>query len=103
MRDVPSLGLLPYRPRRARRYLYSGQEIQQLMQASKTRPSCDPLRPWTSSTYYCLFGLLAVTGLRLSEALNLRVEDLDGSDTAKAVLWTTLLLLRFARPLSLRY
>lgn len=36
--------------------------------------SIDPLRCWT---YYCLFGLLAVTGLRLREALNLRTEDLD--------------------------
>jgi integrase/recombinase XerD len=80
--EVPPLGLLPYRPRRARPYLYSGQEIQQLLKAAKTRPSCDPLRSWT---YYCLFGLLAVTGLRLSEALNLRVEDLDGPEGIIAV------------------
>ncbi len=39
--------------------------------------SIDPLRCWT---YYCLFGLLAVTGLRLGEALNLRTEDLDWSE-----------------------
>jgi integrase/recombinase XerD len=47
------------------------------MQAAKARRSCDPLRPWT---YYCLFGLLAVTGLRLSEALNLRAQDVDRSE-----------------------
>jgi integrase/recombinase XerD len=75
--EVPPLGLLPYRPSRARPYVYSGQEIQQLLEAAKTRRSCDPLRPWT---YYCLLGLLAVTGLRLSEALNLRVGDLDWSE-----------------------
>src|SRR5262252_3599900 len=37
----------------------------------------DPLRCWT---YYCLFGLLTVTGLRLGEALNLHTEDLDWSE-----------------------
>jgi integrase/recombinase XerD len=50
-------------------YFYSDHEIQTLLKAAKTRPSIDPLRPWT---YHCLFGLLAVTGLRLGEALNLR-------------------------------
>jgi integrase len=75
--EVPPLGLLPYRPARARPYFYSAQEILRLLKAAKTRPSCDPLRPWT---YYCVFGLLAVTGLRLSEALNLRAKDLDWSE-----------------------
>src|SRR5207248_6213629 len=74
--EVPPLGLLPYRPARARPYFYSDQEIQQLLKAAKARPSCDPLRPWT---YHCFFGLLAVTGLRLSEAVNLHAEDLDWS------------------------
>jgi integrase len=32
------------------------------------------LRPWT---YYCLFGLLSVSGLRLGEARNLRLSDID--------------------------
>jgi integrase len=32
------------------------------------------LRPWV---YYCLFGLLRVSGLRLGEALNLRFQDAD--------------------------
>jgi len=32
------------------------------------------LLPWV---YYCLFGLLSVTGLRLSEARNLELEDVD--------------------------
>ena len=76
--EVPPLGLLPYRPTRARPYFYSDQEIQQLLNAAKVRPSCDPLRPWT---YHCFFGLLAVTGLRLSETVNLHAEDLDWSST----------------------
>jgi integrase len=32
------------------------------------------LRPWT---FYCLFGLLSVTGLRLGEARNLELSDVD--------------------------
>ena len=75
--EVPPLGLLPFRPQRAQPYFYSHQEIRKLLNAAKARPSIDPLRPWT---YYCLFGLLAVTGLRLGEALNLRIGDIDWSE-----------------------
>jgi len=53
--EVPPLGLLPFRPQRAQPYFYSHQQIRELLNAAKTRPSIDPLRPWT---YYCLFGLL---------------------------------------------
>jgi integrase/recombinase XerD len=75
--EVPPLGLLPYRPPRAQPYFYSDHEIRKLLNAAKARPSIDPLRPWT---YYCLFGVLAVTGLRLSEALNLQSKDIDWSE-----------------------
>jgi len=75
--EVPPLGLLPYRPPRAQPYFYSNQEIEELLKAAKDRPSIDPLRCWS---YYCLFGLLAVTGLRLGEALNLRIGDMDWSE-----------------------
>jgi integrase/recombinase XerD len=75
--EVPPLGLLPYRPQRAQPYFYSDREIRTLLKAAKSRPSIDPLRPWT---YQCLFGLLAVTGLRLGEALNLRPGDMDWSE-----------------------
>jgi integrase/recombinase XerD len=75
--EVPPLGLLPYRPKRAQPYFYSDHEIRALLNAAKSRPSIDPLRPWT---YQCLFGLLAVTGLRLGEALGLRSGDMDWSE-----------------------
>jgi integrase/recombinase XerD len=74
--EVPPCGLLPHRPGRARPYLYSEDEARQLLAAAQRCRSIDPLRP---STYYCLIGLLAVTGLRLGDALNLRTEDLDRS------------------------
>ena len=75
--EVPPQGLLPYRPRRAQPYFYSDQEIRQLLDAAKARRSIDPLRHWT---YHCLFGLLAVTGLRLGEAINLRDDDVDWAE-----------------------
>jgi integrase len=50
------------------------QEIQKLLAAAlKLSPSYG-LRP---GTYYCLFGLLAVAGLRISEALKLEQPDVD--------------------------
>jgi integrase len=75
--EVPPSGLLPHRPGRAHPYFYSDDEVRQLLTAAKACLSIDPLRPWT---YHSLFGLLAVTGLRLGEALNLRTEDLDRSE-----------------------
>lgn len=75
--QIPPRGLLPHQPQRARPYLYSSDEIQRLLQAARTMPNrCerDTLRPWT---YYCLFGLLSVSGLRLGEARHLELKDVD--------------------------
>jgi integrase/recombinase XerD len=75
--QIPPPGLLPFRPKRARPYLYSTEEIQSLLRAALKMPiryDRSKLRPWT---YYCLFGLLSVAGLRLGEARNLKIEDVD--------------------------
>ena len=72
--QIPPYGLLPYRPERARPYLYTEQEIDRLLQAAKHLPPVTGLRRWT---YYCLFGLLSVTGLRISEAIALERQDVD--------------------------
>jgi integrase/recombinase XerD len=72
--EVPPWGLLPHRPRRARPYIYSEQEIKRLLEAARELPPIDGLRGWT---YYCLFGLLTVTGLRISEAMALTLQDVD--------------------------
>jgi hypothetical protein len=63
-REILCRGQALYRPKRAQPYFYSDHEIRTLLKAAKNRPSIDPLRPWT---YHCLFGLLAVTGLRLRD------------------------------------
>jgi integrase len=72
--EVPPFGLLPYRPPRARPYLYTAEEIQSLLEATARLRSTKGIRP---HSYYCLLGLLAVSGLRISEALALRNQDVD--------------------------
>jgi len=72
--EIPPDGLLPYRPKRARPYLYSDDEIRQLLHAARTLPARGGFRPWA---YQGLFGLLSVSGLRLGEARHLRVDDVD--------------------------
>lgn len=72
--EIPPYGLLPHRPGRARPYLYRDDEIRQLLDAAQQLPSVRGLR---GLTYYCLLGLLAVSGLRISEALDLQTEDVD--------------------------
>ncbi len=77
MTEVPPLGLLPYRSSRATPHLYSDEEIQSLLAAALQLPTASPstpLRPWV---FHCLFGLLSVTGMRISEALDLKIEDVD--------------------------
>jgi integrase/recombinase XerD len=72
--QVPPCGLLPHRPQRARPYLYTQEEINQLLNAAREMTPGAGLRPWT---YYCLFGLLSVSGLRIGEACNLELQDVD--------------------------
>jgi integrase len=75
--QIPPPGLLPFRPKRARPYLYSDDEIRSLLRAALNMPcrfERGALRPWT---YHCLFGLLSVSGLRLGEARNLELQDVD--------------------------
>jgi integrase len=72
--DVPPLGLIPGRYCRARPYIYSDDEIRRIVEAAAELPSVYGLRALTCST---LFGLIAVTGLRISEALSLDADDMD--------------------------
>lgn len=75
--QIPAQGLLPFQPKRARPYLYSDDEIRRLLHAAlnmRCRYERGELLPWT---YHCLFGLLSVSGLRLGEARNLELQDVD--------------------------
>src|SRR5437870_4734555 len=72
--EVPSAGLLPHRYARKRPYIYRDAEIQQLVRSAGQLPSPAGLKGRTFAT---IFGLLAVTGMRISEALALDREDVN--------------------------
>jgi integrase len=72
--EIPPGKLLPHHASRPKPYLYTKEEIDCLLRASLELSPATSLRPWT---YYYLLGLLVVSGLRISEALNLKVGDVD--------------------------
>lgn len=72
--EIPPQGLLPFRYRRKPPYIYSDVEISRLLEASSHLRSAIGLR---ASTYSTLFGLLAVTGMRVSEPIALNRQDVD--------------------------
>jgi len=75
--EIPPPDLLPFRPCRARPYLYSEEEITHLLSCALELHPIDGLRPWT---YYCLLGLLSVTGMSIGEAIRLQLEDVNLQD-----------------------
>jgi integrase len=72
--EIPQRAMLGLVPRRPEPYIYSKQEIADILRV------CSNLRPRSGirpQTYRTLFALLAVTGLRISEALRLNRDDVD--------------------------
>lgn len=73
--EIPSRDLLPAHQPRTAPYIYTPQEISQLMAAARSlRP------PLTAATFQTVIGLMASTGLRLREALALDRQDVDLAD-----------------------
>lgn len=70
--EVPAAGLWPQRPHRASPYLYSDEDIAALIAATSTLST--PLR---RATFATLIGLLAVTGIRVGEAIAADRGDVD--------------------------
>jgi integrase len=70
--ELISQDLLPQRPRRAVPYLYTDAEIRALMDATCVIPT-----PHRAATMRTLIGLLAVTGMRIGEAIRLNQGDID--------------------------
>ena len=70
--EIPPKELVPY-PKRNRKgvYIYTTQEISSLMEATKTVF----LSQMKVQTYYILIGLLATTGMRIGEIINLDLKD----------------------------
>jgi integrase len=75
--EIPPFGLLPHHSTRAKPHPYTEAEIGRLLDAALELPVAwpsTPLRPWV---FRALLGLLSVTGMRLSEVLNLELADVD--------------------------
>jgi len=72
--EVPPKDLLPGQTRRAQPYIYSAAQILRLVQTAACLEPLDGLRP---RTYGALFGLLAVTGMRVGEVAALKNNDVD--------------------------
>ena len=69
--EVPPRDVLPAIVRRASPYLYTDDEIARLISAARTRS------PRHAETLATVIGLLAVTGMRIGEAIDLDREDVQ--------------------------
>ncbi len=78
--EIPPQGFLGSAHRRTTPYIYTEDQIQGLMTAS--RELSGNLRPYSYAT---LIGLLACTGLRISEALGLQQNDVDLSQKVATI------------------
>jgi len=72
--EIPPQELLPHRYHRKPPYLYSDKEVCNLIQTARQVPAADDLRAVSNAT---LLGLLAVTGMRVGEAIGLDRNDVD--------------------------
>jgi len=71
--EVPPQGAFGrHRPQRKPPFLFTPADVKALVRAART---LGPGRSLPPHVYSTLFGLVASTGLRISEALNLRIED----------------------------
>ena len=72
--EVPPAGLIAGKLRRSRPYIYSEAELAAIVVRASKLPSRYGIRGRSCST---LFGLIAVTGLRINEAIALDDDDVD--------------------------
>jgi len=72
--EVPDESIFGPEPGRVAPHIYHEDEIVELLAAARQLGPRGSLRPMTFET---LFGLMASTGLRVSEAIHLRVDDVD--------------------------
>jgi integrase/recombinase XerD len=72
--EIPPLGLLPFTHQRPSPYFFTDDDIDGLLQGALVLPAKED---FAQHTLHCLFGLLSVAGLRISEALGLTLNDVD--------------------------
>jgi integrase/recombinase XerD len=70
--EIPPPDIFPHRRQRATPYLFSQQDICRLLE--EARRLRNPMR---AASYEALFGLLAVSGMRIGEAVALERENVD--------------------------
>jgi len=75
--EVPPERLVPRHTRRARPHIYSDAEVRKILLGSANLASTRGLKGLRGPTFAALFGLVAVTGMRISEALALDCSDVD--------------------------
>jgi len=84
--EIPQSGVLTQRYPRRTPHIYTQAEIIRLIEAAKgTRKT--PKGLW-GATFSTIFGLLAVTGMRVAESVNLNREDVDLSEGILTILET---------------
>jgi integrase len=80
--EIPPRGIFPGPPQRPTPYVYSEEDIDRLLAGAHA------LQPaLRAATMHTLFGLLAVTGMRIGEALGLRRGDVDLDAGVLTVTW----------------
>jgi site-specific recombinase XerD len=79
--EVPPKDCLPYCMKRPLPYIYSSEDILALLQG--LREVCTV--PFGRNTYTTLFGLLAVSGMRVGEAIALDGTDFNGDETVLTI------------------
>ena len=72
--EVPPTELLPYRYHRKSPHIYTDEELRRVLAGALQLWPPSSIRP---RTYFALFGLFMVTGLRIGEAINLELRDVD--------------------------
>jgi integrase/recombinase XerD len=82
--EVPPEKLIPFRAHRPEPYLYSDQQVLQLINAARQIEPQTKIKGLTLST---LLGLLSVTGIRVGEALALERQDVDFDQALLLVRW----------------
>jgi len=80
--QIPPSGLFGPAYRRVPVHIFTGQEIAALLAAAQQLPPTEGLRPRTFGT---LLGLLTCTGLRISEALSLQLEDWEATQAVLTI------------------
>ena len=83
--EIPPPGILGPARRRVPPYIFTSAEITRLMAAARR---LRPARGLRGATYASLIGLIACTGLRISEALRLRRKDADLESGVLTILHT---------------